>query len=107
MKKEYAKYIEVHGVTESIAFCEAMGFGKCFIAYAENAAHEEIMSVGFNCCSGYTYICLENGVDICSMLGRDVEYMTTNPEDGEEEFFDSYAEALAHRNQSTTDGGNN
>jgi hypothetical protein len=51
------------------------------------------MDVGFNSNSGYVYISLENGISICSMLGRGVEYLVTNFEDGEETFFESYGEA--------------
>ena len=36
----------------SLAFCEAKGLGKCFIAYAEQSSCEEIMMVGFNPNSG-------------------------------------------------------
>lgn len=52
------------------------------------------MQVGFNENSGYVYIALENGISICSMLGREVEYLITNFEDGEETFFDEYEIAL-------------
>ena len=51
------------------------------------------MEVGFNSRSGYVYIALENGISICSMLGRDVEYLVTDFETGEEFFFDEYSEA--------------
>ena len=78
----------------SIAYCEAKGLGKCFIAYADNASGETIESIGFNPNSGYTYIALENGVQICSMLGQDIEFLTTRIEDGCELFHDSYEEAL-------------
>ena len=103
------KTISIYGVSDGIAYCEAMGLGRCLIAYAENASREDIMQIGFNENSGYTYIALENGISICSMLGRDVEFMRDNPEDGEELFFDSYAEAEAHNfdNDSTNNGGIN
>lgn len=76
------------------AFCEAQGLSKVFQAYADNCAGGDIMEVGFNANSGYVYIALENGVSICSMLGREVEYLTTNFESGEELFFDEYETAL-------------
>jgi hypothetical protein len=88
---------EIHGFTySSISFCEAQGLAKCFQAYADNAKNEDIMSIGFNPNSGYTYIALENGISICSMLGRDVEYLVTNLHNGNETFYDSYTEAAAH-----------
>lgn len=86
------KSIEITGVNESIAHCEAKGLGKCFLAYAELGA-EDIMAIGFNPNSGYTYIALENSISICSMLGRDVEYLITDFENGDESFFDDYEEA--------------
>lgn len=84
--------IEIHGLSGSLAYCEAQGLANCFSAYAENCAGE-YMQIGFNPNSGYTYIAIENGITICSMLGRDVEYLVTNYENGEEYFFDTYHEA--------------
>ena len=79
----------------SNSYCELMGFSKCFEAYAENYAGEEVIDggIGFNSNSGYTYIALENGISICSMLGRDVEYLITDFKTGEEHFFDTPQEA--------------
>jgi hypothetical protein len=79
--------------TNTIAPCEAMGLSKCFEAYA--SINEEIMEngIGFNPNSGYVYIALDNGISICSMLGREVEYLVTDFNDGEEHFFDTYEEA--------------
>jgi hypothetical protein len=85
--------LEIHNVSDSIAYCEAQGIAICFQAYADECAGESIMSVGFNPNSGYVYIALENGVSICSMFGRGVEYLVTNFEDGEETFLESYSEA--------------
>jgi hypothetical protein len=79
--------------SNSIAYCEAKGISKCFLAYAEYVGMEDIMEIGFNCNSGYTYIALENTISICSAFGRDVEYLVTNFYNGEEFFFDSYEEA--------------
>ena len=93
--------LEIHGLsTKGIAYCEAQGLSKCFEAYAEIAAGEYINSVGFNCYSGYVYIALENGVQICSCLGRSLEYLVTDSETGEESFFDTYEEAEAHLSKS-------
>jgi len=85
--------LEIHNVSDSIAYCEAQGLAICFQAYADECAGESIMDVGFNPNSGYVYIALENGISICSMLGRGVEYLVTNFEDGEETFSESYNEA--------------
>ena len=90
--------LTIHGINETgPAYCEALGLSKVFAAYAENCANEEIMysGVGFNHYSGYVYIALENGISICSMLGREVEYLRTNFNNGEEYFFSTYDEALS------------
>lgn len=88
--------LTIHNLGTSIAYCEAQGLAKCFEAYAENCAGEDILDggIGFNPNSGYVYIALENGVTICSCLGRDVEYLVTDFETGEETFFGDYHEAL-------------
>lgn len=88
--------IEITGIGNSIAYCEAKGFSKVFMAYANECSREEIMEVGFNPNSGYVYIALENGISICSHLGREVEFLVTNFYNGEETFYDTYKEALEH-----------
>ncbi len=87
--------LTIHGLSENIAYCEAQGLANVFSAYAEHCAGETIMDggAGFNPNSGYIYIALENGIQICSMLGREVEYLVTDFEDGEETFFSTYNEA--------------
>lgn len=88
--------LEFYGFSNSIAFCEAQGLAKCFQAYADECAGTDIMSVGFNPNSGYVYIALMDGVQICSMLGRGVEFVVTDFETGEEFFFDTYEEATQY-----------
>jgi len=87
--------LTIYGLSESIAYCEAKGLANCFAAYAADCAGEDIMEsgIGFNANSGYTYIALENGISICSMMGRDVEYLITNFDNGEEIFYDTYEAA--------------
>jgi hypothetical protein len=63
-------------------------------AYKQNAFNEDIMQCGFNKYTGYVYIALENGVQIASCFGQDVDYITTDWETGEESFFDTYEEAF-------------
>ncbi len=83
--------ITLHGFNpHSIAHLEAKGLAKCFDAYA--SVCEEIMEIGFNPNSGYVYIALENGVQICSMLGQDVEYIVVD-HDGNENYLETYEEA--------------
>jgi hypothetical protein len=86
--------LTINGFTRnSICFAESMGLSKCFEAYA--SIGEEIIEggIGFNPNSGYTYIALENGISICSMMGGECEYLVTDFNDGEEHFFDTYEEA--------------
>lgn len=88
--------LTIYGLNESIAYCEAMGLAKCFEAYAEECPSEWITQVGFNSNSGYVYIALENGIQIASMLGKGVEYLVSNLENGYEDFFLTYEEAEEH-----------
>lgn len=62
--------------------------------YNNNARGEEIMETGFNSDSGYVYIALENGIQIASSFGQDVEYIIFDAETGNEQFFETYTEAL-------------
>ncbi len=86
--------ITISGVEGSIAYCEAKGFSKIFMAYANECQHEDIMEIGFNPNSGYVYIALENGISICSCMGHQVDFLVTNFYNGEETFYDTYKEAL-------------
>ena len=60
-----------------------------------NLSDRDIMyeGTGFNTMSGYVYIALENGVTICSCFGREVEYLVTDYDTGEEYFYETYEEA--------------
>lgn len=86
--------MEIQNINSQIAYCEAKGLSKVFAAYAEECTTMEIMEVGFNPNSGYVYIALEDGISICSMVGRNVEFLVTNFENGEETVYQSYKEAL-------------
>lgn len=89
--------ITINGISESVAYCEAKGLSKVFMAYANECTRMEIMEVGFNPNSGYVYIALEDGISICSNLGNDVEFLVTDFNNGEETFYNSYKEALMLR----------
>ena len=89
--------LTINGLNENIAYCEAMGLSKCFEAYANYFSGDTIFEVGFNPNSGYVYIALEETqISICSMLGRAVEYLVTDFDNGEETFFDNIKEARIH-----------
>ncbi len=88
--------ITINVIDGSIAYCEAKGLSKVFMAYANECSRAEIMQVGFNPNSRYVYIALEDGISICSNLGREVEFLVTDSNDGEETFYDTYEEAQKH-----------
>jgi hypothetical protein len=87
--------LTINGLEHNICYCEAKGLSLCFAAYSDYAIGECIMEggIGFNPNSGYTYIALENGISICSMMGGVCEYLVTDFNDGIENFFDTYEEA--------------
>ena len=91
------KQLTIHGLNENMAYCETIGLSKCLEAWADVMQYDEIMvdGIGFNPNSGYIYMALESGISICSMLGRDVEYLVTDFM-GQEFFFDNYEEAENH-----------
>ena len=91
--------LEIYGLSSNVAYLEAKGLSNVFSAYAEECSREDIMAVGFNPSSGNVYIALENGITICSMLGRRVEYLTADFETGEEHFFDNYTQAQTFINK--------
>ena len=88
--------ITINGIDGSIAYCKAKGLSKVFMAYANECTRMEIMEVGFNPNSGYVYIALEDGISICSNLGRAVEFLVTDFNDGKETFYGTYEKALKH-----------
>lgn len=90
------KNLELNGFGTDIAYLEAKGLSKCFEAYAENTEVEDIFEIGFNSNSGYVYIALETGISICCMLGREVEFLVYDFENGEEHFFETYSESLRY-----------
>lgn len=96
--KTMKKQIEINGLDENIAYCEAIGLSKCFEAYANYFSGDTIFEIGFNPNSGCVYIALEYpaSITICSMMGRAVQYLVTDFDSGEELFFDSVGEANLH-----------
>ena len=81
---------------QSPAYLEAKGLSKVWEAYAEECSSEEIMEVGFNPNSGYVYIALENGIQICSSFGQSVEYITFDPTGENEMFFDNFQDIVEY-----------
>ena len=68
------------------------------VLQAYNSQYEtrnlNIEDIGFNMYSGYVYFALENGITIASCFGQPVDYIVTNDRNGEENFFDTYSEAI-------------
>ena len=79
----------------SVAYLEAVGKSKVWMAYAEYFANDEILEEGFNPNSGYVYIALENGVSIASAFGKAVEYIVYDEEIGQEDFLSSVKQAYS------------
>jgi hypothetical protein len=74
----------------SFAYLEAKGKSKVWSAYAEHFSNEQIIEEGFNANSGYVYLALDNGIQIASAFGQDVEFITYDFDQIQELFFDSY-----------------
>lgn len=94
--RDMTNNITINGIDWSIAYCEAKGFSKVFMAYGNECSREPIMEIGFNPNSGYVYIALENGISICSCMGHQVDFLVIDFNDGEETFYETYDEAEKH-----------
>lgn len=82
---------------DNFRYCETVGLANCFKAVSEllGSYFIDVDAIGFNDNSGYVYIALDNGISICSMLGREVEYLATCFDTGAEFFFDNYDDCIA------------
>ena len=66
-----------------------------YLLVAASETGEDIEMIGYNNHSGNVYVVLENGVVLFEFEGRkNVHYMVTNFETGEELEFDNYDEAV-------------
>ena len=81
---------------ETLSYLELKGLANVINAYAENCPNEEISCSGFNEKTGYVYIALENGIQICSAFGKDVEYITYDPTGENEMFFDDFEKIVEY-----------
>lgn len=84
---------------ENPAYLEAKSLSKLWAAYSQNCPREDIFEVGFNSNSGNVYIALETNITLVSSFGQEVEYLVTDFETGEEEFFDTIIEANEYLNE--------
>ena len=76
---------------------DLMSLSLLFLEMAENINLDvqDIYEVGYNSMSGYTYISLENSIDLASIMGEPVQFLVTDSEEGTEYFLETYDEALA------------
>ena len=76
---------------------DLMSLSLLFLEMAENINLDvqDIYEVGYNSMSGYTYISLENSIDLASIQGEPVQFLVTDSEEGTEFFLETYEEALA------------
>ena len=76
---------------------DLMSLSLLFLEMAENMNLDvlDICVVGYNSMSGYTYISLENSIDLVSIMGEPVHFLVTDSEEGTEFFLETYEEALA------------
>ena len=74
----------------SVAYLEAKGKSRVWMAYADHFAGEGIMEEGFNPNSGYVYLALENGITIASSFGQEVDFIVYDFDTDEEIIFDSF-----------------
>lgn len=88
------KDLQLTNFGTEIAFKEAIGLSKCFLAYSFYLSGEPISEIGFNKQTGYVYIALESGIQIASCLGQEVLYIVTDFENGEEYFYEEVGDAI-------------
>ena len=81
---------------ENPAYSEAKSLSIVWDAYARSCPREDIFEVGFNNNSGNVYIALETNITLVSSFGQDVEYLVTDFETGEEQFFETFYKAQKH-----------
>ncbi len=88
MKTNYSIYN-----LETPSFRQAKGLSKCWMAYAKHYSNDYIFEIGYNSKSGIIYIALENNITICSKEGRNVKFLVTDFENGEEYKFKNHLKA--------------
>ena len=93
MKRHEINTIHTH-LSYTMGSNDFYGLGLMFQEVGENTSisSEDIFEIGYNPSSGFTFIVLENGIEIVSQ-GKNIEFLIRNFEDGNEYFFDTYKEA--------------
>jgi len=84
---------------EVVSYAQANALSVLFDVYKHTDACSELepMTFGYNTWSGYYYIAFENiSLSIVLTPRGDVMFMTTDFENGNEEYFDTEEEAMEH-----------
>ena len=83
---------------ETVSFYDARALATLMNAYSESSlCPDEPLCFGYNKSTGYYYIAFENiGLGIVLTPQNDVQFATIDFETGNEEFFNTEAEAMEH-----------
>jgi hypothetical protein len=83
---------------ETVSFYDAQALSVLMNAYSESSlCSDEPLHFGYNTFTGYYYIAFENiGLGIVLTPQNDVQFATIDFETGNEEFFNTEAEAMEY-----------
>jgi hypothetical protein len=81
---------------ETVSFYDAQALSVLMNAYSESSlCPDEPLHFGYNTFTGYYYIAFEN-VSLQIVFRKNLFWMTTDLDTGNEEFFDTEEEAMEH-----------
>jgi hypothetical protein len=81
---------------ETVSFYDAQALSVLMNAYSESSlCSDEPLHFGYNTFTGYYYIAFEN-VSLQIVFRKNLLWMTTDIDTGNEEFFDTEEEAMEH-----------
>ena len=89
---------DIFSVYETVSFNQAQALSVLMNAYSESSlCPDEPLCFGYNAFTGYYYIAFENvSVQIVLDNRKNLLWMTTDIETGNEEFFDTEEEAMEY-----------
>ena len=89
---------DIFSVYETVSFNQAQALSVLMNAYSESSlCPDEPLCFGYNSWSGNFYIAFENvSLQIVLDNRKNLLWMTTDIETGDEEFFDTEEEAMEH-----------
>ena len=86
--------LNIMGSSDKLSMIKVLNcYNNLFI---NNLIDCDIFETGFNTNTGYVYIALDNNITICSSFGYDAEFLVTDFDNGNEEFFFKYEDAVAY-----------